>query len=670
MKPTLREDLGAEYSKRVINARTDRDLRMNDIWALALKNYEGKAEPVDFPWPNAANAKIALTPSHTDAWQSRLYNAGTAADPVYMTAAWQADDLITEELTADEYSELYQQYSKWLEDEEIDNDAMMEKVTTIVTKYGNALVYLPWLHEEVMKISYVEGSKEPIKEPVDVLNKPVPIVIHPKNFYMDVSEEDLQVAQWCGFDEYYEEGEIRANAKSGEWDKKAANAVLKFHSAKTSKDKTKSKISGKGYFKRTEDGRIVPPNEWDDELQRTTKMPDAPVPSGINLVRIFAREDTDNDGTPEEIEILIHPESRQVVWASWGRYDHMKRPLTMFSFKWREGTWMDIGVPEMQFNTQRIMDEVARDMLNNNKIRNTKIFAVRANGVVDPDEPMYPGRSIMMENIEADFKVFDMGSGAPSTSLQDLSIFQAWAERRDGMTDFNLGRERSSRTPATTMLALLEEGNERVVAIISRQRKSQAEVWTQVHQLYVQNKDAEGLEKVLGKEPADKLRAAWASMDVFDIRKKLVLNAQVSTGELNRAIKRQETAQLMGQLDAYHQRVIQLAQIIRQTTDPVLRALAISMAKSGQFLMTRILNTHDLKTQGDMNPNLADALAKLPPGPPIATNQPGTGDANPAAQVEQAAGQDPTDPLNAPGRPEAGIPRGDGGGGDNSGSII
>ena len=183
MKKGLLQDLATEYAQRIVNARTDRDQRMNDIWALSLKNYEGKAETVNFPWPNASNAVISLTPAHTDAWQSRLYNAGTAADPVYQTSAWIKDDL--GDMTSDDYAETWQQYSKWLEKEEISNEEMMEKVTTITTKYGNSLVYLPFEHEQEMKITYVQGSPEPVKEPVDILNKPVAHVIHPKNFYMD-----------------------------------------------------------------------------------------------------------------------------------------------------------------------------------------------------------------------------------------------------------------------------------------------------------------------------------------------------------------------------------------------------------------------------------------------------------------------------------------------------
>jgi hypothetical protein len=657
LSDAVRASLGAAYKQRIeahVNARA---VRTNKVYALALKNYEGKADPVTFPWPGASNAVISLTPSHTDAWDARIRNAGTANDPVYMTSAWGGDQ-IAPDMTNEEYAELFQEYSKWLEKEEVPNAQWMEQVSTIMTKFGNAIAYVPFEHDMIMDVTFGDDGK-PVKQPLDLLNKPVIHVIHPKNFYMPFSEVDVQTSSWCGFDEYHSPQQVRVRVKTEEFTKAQAEAVLKFVGEKTEKElKKDGGPKSHGYFKTTEDGRHIPTEEYAREKAKSLAA--GPDSDKIPFVRVFAREDTDGDGYPEEIEFLFHVASGIIVEAYWNRYEHKKRPLVMFSFKWREGTWLAYGVPEMLFNAQAIMDELVRDMLNNNKVRNTAIFAARSGGVIDPDEPVFPSRMIMMEDVERDFKVIPLGAGTPSTSLQDLALIQGWAERRDGMTDFNLGRERSSRTPATTMLALLEEGNERVVSIIHRLRLSQTEVWTQVHQLYAQNGDGEGLDRVLGKEKAARLRNAWSQMDVGDIRKKLVLNAQVSTQNLNRTVKRQEYTALLGQLDTVHQRALGIAQIVRGTTDPMLRAFALSMLKSTEFLMTRILNSYDIKDHSSMNPELSKVLAEMPPGPPMMGGPGGA----PNEQVQQAQKQGPAaGPLNAPGRPEAGMPRMDGMGG-------
>jgi len=455
-----------------------------------------------------------------------------------------------------------------------------------------------------------------------------------------------------------------------EWNPKAVDAVLKFVAIKTAKELKRMGPRDSGYYRRTEDGRELPRGlaDFEDEKMRSLQMPNAVDNTKLNFVRVFGREDVHNEGTPVDLDMVLHVESKTIVSLKYNMYGHKKRPVTQFSFLWREGTWMNIGVPEMLFNSQRVMNDIVRDMLNNNQIANTKLFVARAGGVIDADEPIFPSRVIFAEDVQADFKSLDMGTSRSQSDLASLNVIQAWAERRDGMTDFNLGRERSSRTPATTMLAILEEGNERVVAIVDRQKSAQAELWTQVHQLYAQQKHADSLERVLGVEDAIRIQDAWDAMSPEDIRLKLILKAEVSTQNLNRAVKRQEMAALMGQLDAHMQRMISLTQAIRGTLDPTLRALFTAMAKAGQDLMKRILNTYDIKEQEDMNPDVASLMAIVPQGAPIVDEQSNPGSADPSAQVDQAqavsAGQGPAaGPLNAPNRPQAGFPRTDGGGG-------
>ncbi len=660
-----RDNLGEEYAHRIHAAQHDRDTRMQKVWALSQKNYEGKTEPIDWPWKNASNAVISLTPAHTDAWAARLYNSGTTHDPIFLTSAWGKGD-IAEGITIDDYAELWQQWSKWLEKEEIPVKDLMQKVTTITAKYGDCFVYLPWEHDQVMDVSFAGEDVSLI--PKDRVNKPVPHVIHPKDWYQPMNEEDLQRSPWCGFNMPYYPDEVRMKGHTEEWNKKAVDDVMKFVALKTKKELKRMGPKHTGYYARTEDGREMArgDEEFQNEMKRTLEMQNAQLDTRMNFVHVFGREDVHNEGTPVELDMVIHPESKIIVSLKYNMYGHKKRPITQFVFLYREGTWMNIGVPEMLFNSQRVMNDIVRDMLNNNQIANTKLFIARAGGVIDADEPIFPSRVIFAEDVDADFKTLDMGTSRGQSDLASLNVIQAWAERRDGMTDFNLGRERSSRTPATTMLAILEEGNERVVAIVDRQKGAQAEVWTQVHQLYAQQKNAPSLDRVLGAEDAIRLRAAWDAMDPEDIRKKLVLKAEVSTQNLNRAVKRQEMATLMGQLDAHMQRQLQLAQAMRSTQDPVLKELFTKMAKAGQDLMRKILNTYDIKEQEDMNPDVAALVGQVPQGAPFIDEQ--TNPADPSAQVDQAAaipggeGQ-AAGPINAPNRPQAGFPRQDGGGG-------
>lgn len=652
------EEIGADFSALLTDVREARDRRMRDVWAKAHDNYEGVAEEVNFPWPHSSNAVVPVSRAHTDAWKSRLYNAGTGQDPMFQTSGWGADELFPG-FQVETYADLFQEYSIWAEKEEVPVQSWMEAATTLITKYGNAIAYITWEHEWVMDVEVSTDGKSVTKVKRDLFDRPVVHMLHPQNFYMPVRETDVQTSPWCGFDVEYTPDQIRTNIALGEFRKKESESVLKWHKEKTTGELKKDK-GNKGYFRRTEDGRILPTAEYDKVMQKVLATRDPYDKHTIQLVRVFARIDTDGDAIPEEVEFLLHVESRQIIQIYYNRYKHKRRPLVLFSFMWREGTWLHAGVPEIIFNGQRILNELIRDLLNNNKVRNSSVFIGRANGVIQPDEPIFPGRVILTEDIERDFKVLPLATGTMSTTIQDLSYVQSWVERADGMSDANLGRETRSRTPATTMLALLEEGSERVVSTVHRMRVAEGEVWTQVHQLYAQNGDAPGLDRVLGKDKAEQLREAWRKMSVEDIRRKLVLDARVSTANLNRAVKRTENVALMGQMDQFHQRAMSLAQVVMGTTNPVLRAMAISMLQAGEVLMDRILSTYDIKYKDEFNPALSHALKQMPPSPPPAAPVPG-GEMNP--QVAQGMGQETNQPMNAPGRPAAGMPRLDGQGG-------
>ena len=395
-------------------------------------------------------------------------------------------------------------------------------------------------------------------------------------------------------------------------------------------------------------------------------MPQVEDSSKIQLVRIFAREDIHNKGIPVEIDMLLDPDAREIVSLRYAPYAHRRRPCMMFPFVYREGTWMHMGAPEMLANAQRVMNDIIRDTLNNNQIRNTNIYLARAGGPIQPDEPIHPGRLLFVGDIERDFTTKALGQGGVATGLSDLSVIQAWAERRSGMNDTNFGMERKSRTPATTMLAVLEQGNERVTAIIDRQREAQAEMWTQVHQLYAQQGDAEGLDQILGRADAEALRAAWADMKARDIRTKLITRAEVSTDNLNKALKRQDLAALLQQFDVYGQRMLQLAQAVRSTQDPVLRTLFLKMAAAGEFIWKRILNTYNIREQEDMAPELSQLVGTVPPGGPFndgGITQPQPGAPAPAPEGILPGAVPTPGPVSAPGRPESGYPRTDGFGG-------
>jgi hypothetical protein len=658
-------DLGELWAARVEAMRTARDELMSKTWKQSLENYEGKAPPIDIPWPDASNAHVPLTATHVDAFQARFYNAATTHDPVYVIMPRAADDVIAGVPTND-FADAMQEFSKQIERHELSLKEVMEEVTTLVPKYGDAFVVIDWEHQQVVDYEHTEDG-DPVKsEPRDLVNRPVLKVVHPRNFYMSIADRNIQRTPWCAVDVMYTVEDIRRKVETGEWYKEEANEVLR-HIGKRTPQEQRREQKSQGWFRPMADGRMLAMDEWEQEqlrLMRAGEIEDDP--GRVKFVKIWAYIDADKDGIPEDVQFLVHLDSKRVVQARWNPAMHKSRAIVHYYFLLREGTWLSIGVAEMLFNIQKIMNDVMRDMLNNNQVKNAKVFVGKADGDLTDETVIYPNRLLLLKN-PGDFDVKDMGSGQMSVSVTDLQILQGWGERRDGITDQNLGRERSSRTPATTLMTLLEEGNERIVRVIDRMRTGQEEMWKLILALYVQNGADEIIDSVLSPEQGALLRSVWETLSPADIMRSLKIEAKVSTKAFNRMLQRQETLALFGQMEVMYKRLFSIAQIFRQTQDPKMQELLIQMTRGMHTLMRRVLNTYDEKDQRDLNPDIVPYLEQLQSlvgvegipenveGNPFA--EPGRSD-----QVQQTRGflenqGTPGVPENVPGRPVAGQPR-------------
>ena len=659
-------DLGELWAERIVNCRSARDELMKKTWQLALENYEGKAGPVDFPWPNSSNAHVPVTGTHCDAFMSRFYNAATAHDPVYLILPGAKEDLPKLDIDVNKFADAMQEISKWIEGSSLNHKETMEEVTTLIPKYGDAFVMVTWEHQMVADIDYNEDGEPGPPMPRDLIDRPVLRVLHPRNFYMPTADRDIQLTPWCAVDEDYVVGDMRMKGASGEWYPKQVDAVLNAHGERTKKEQRRA-AKDDGWYRAMADGRMMNRDEFELEqmrLMRINEMGDDP--GRIRLTRVFCRMDTDKDGIPEEVILLLDPVSKIVVQARWNHYQHRERPLVHFYFVMREGTWLSIGAAELLFNIQKILNDVMRDMLNNNQVKNTSIFIGKADGSLTDKTALYPSRLLLLKNPKEDFMTADLGSGTLSVSVQDLQILQGWAERRTGISDFNLGREKTSRTPATTLLTLLEEGNERIVRIIDRMKDAQATMWKYILSNYIQQGMAGILERILTPEQVIMVRKVWDQMKPMDVIKNLVVEPKVSTKTLNRAMMRQETMALFGQMEELYARLFSISQAFRQTDDPKMKELLIKMARGLHTLMRRVLNTYDEKDHRDINPDISEELEGLMSQTVegvvenVETNPfEQTGRSN---QVQQATGilanqGGAGQPANAPGRPAPGQPR-------------
>jgi hypothetical protein len=654
-----RAELAKSYARRLTDAERGRERLMHDTWVKANKFYEGKAREKVWPWKGASSAVLPVIQTNCNHLKSRLHQAATGMTPVYMMLAILPESTpLFEGFTAGDLRDLWQQWSNHVEQNVLDHDDIMDRVGDLMVKYGDAFVVPDWRNLPMKDLHWNEDVGDYVPEFRDMYDQPVLDVIHGKNVYISVEELDVQKARWVGIDEYWEPEDIEVLRDAGDWNKEEADKILDWHKQK--RDESASEAGN--WYNLREDGSYIPRDRLDEERREQARL-DAHDPSNskIRLVRVYAREDVDKDRFPEQVEFLIHRESEMIPYIKPLDKWHGERPIIHFHYMRRDGAFYSIGVAEMLFNIQAISNRLVRDQLNNNMVQNTKMFLARANGPIEDQFQAHPGRIIFVDDLEADFKPVDMGTGRPVDIVNVLPLIQSWGERLTGVNDAAMGQMSPKRAPATSTMALLEQANKGTDYIIRGMGKNQRKMWRQCQALYVQYfTDIEAMQRVLGPEKGSLLFQVWKTLTPKDVRDNLAVDAKVATSNLNTQTRRQEAVALFGQTQMAYQTITQTAFALAQVADPALRQLLVFQLQGFNQALGRIYDTFEIKDQKFINPDFLEILQNVQLGSPVPQDAQGTqGPGNQVASAVQLFGEvgAGAGPVAPPGRPQPGVPR-------------
>lgn len=650
-----------QWIEQVESVRAD---RMRNIWEKAAKNYDGKAPMMTLPWRGAANAVLNITQSHTDSIQARLYHAGANSDPVYLiresTGEPVRDASGAEICSASKFAQWWQEISKHIETYEVNHKQALEEATWISAIYGDAWIYVSWVKEEVMDAT-LGPEGELIKSSRVIKDHPTLTVLHPERVYLAPWDNDAQEALTIGFDFDLDDYDLQLKEKQNVYKKSRVDLLREMMPAADPADggPVSKALAGAGTFK--EWGRESGKSELRALLDEQAGIDPAAARPALKMIKIFQRVDLDGDGVPEEIQFEVEKESGTVAMARYSNLQHRRRPLVHLYYQKRPGSPYNIGVPEILFNAQKILNNLIRDLLNNNKVKNTKLFLSKVGSPIKKQSEIFPSRLLQVRDVDKDFKVLDLGSSGGVTGLSEIGLVQQWAERLTGVQDANLGIQAKSRTPVGTTQALIEEGSKRLDRVIDRQAEAQAEMWAQILCLYRQNGDPRKLAEWARIEEGDmdQFLLAWDAVKPEDFTSYLRVKPQVSSNSFNRAAQKQEVLTVMGQVQHYYEQLLLLANQVgaaMQAGDQQFAQLVLSMAEGGHELMQKFLSLHDVKEQDNLNPK---ELIELLKGVTSVGTGEGGGTGNPAEAAAGAAnsGADLGEAGEAPGRPSPGLPR-------------
>jgi hypothetical protein len=558
-------------------------------WKDRLDQYRAPSstELKHFPFEGASNRTLPVTAQNVDPLVAR-----------FMTTYHAPSNLWTLQALNEKWVPLakpLQDYLEFLDKNvlrmwDVDYRAVLEliKLGTCIYKHG-------WLFEKRNAWAYDENGKQ--VRATKILSRPFVDHVRLIDFlipasYYAIQPDDQGGAPWVAERIQLREDQFLARATGQDpflpnYSKEGVEKVKKFLEQK--RDQVQSKV---------------------DDLESYT----ASRLEQIELYEVHARYEC-APGQVDDVVAIVHLGSRTVLRTTLNYYVHGERPYEVARY-FRSDGFYGIGVCEQMEMFQAEMSDLSNFHHDNVMLRNSLTLAVKSGANYLPGEPIYPGKSFILDNPATDIKELRWGTTSPD-ALNLMQFYQSNGERRSGLSDAQFGNMQSmpSRTPATSMMALLQEGNRRFDLSLKDMRiDCLAKIGMRILQNLQQfaadartNPDGSRYlalaVQTLG-EPEGQLVAQVLQMPLEDIAAGVGVSLTATSGMANKEMEKQSFLALVQLHTQLSQQFIQLAQIAANPQViqmmPAVAQMATQAAMGFTELERRLLEQYDIRNPEDI----------------------------------------------------------------------
>lgn len=363
----------------------------------------------------------------------------------------------------------------------------------------------------------------------------------------------------------------------------------------------------------------------------------------IELYEMHCRFDTSGSGFEDDIVVVFHPLSKVILRATYNPWAHGKRPYHAIRYRRGDGFY-GIGICEQSKMWQDTITDVLNFNIDKILLSNSPMLAFKEGANVLPNEQIFPGKLWPLQDPKNDLVPLFL-SAPGSFDLNSLMAFlQEGAKQSTGVTDLQYGTVGAipSRTPATTVTSLLQEGNTRFDMSIQDARLSGLNhVGLQILQLLQQqvgNKvNNPGGDKyitmagmVLG-QPEGQYVAQALQLPFESIETGIGVQLTATSGTANKELVKQNQLALLQLYAQLGPQFIQLAQLIEQQPGTATAQVAMELFRGGSEFMHRLLEQFDVRNAEDLIPSIQSiiqAQGSVAGGQPINPMQMGGGQNN------------------------------------------
>ncbi|KKM86384.1 hypothetical protein LCGC14_1279600, partial [marine sediment metagenome] len=298
------------------------------------------------------------------------------------------------------------------------------------------------------------------------------------------------------------------------------------------------------------------------------------------------------------------------------------RPYSVIRYLRGDG-FFGIGVGEQTEVWQEVISNVLNYDIDKLLLSNAPMFAVKEGANILPDEPIFPGKIWSLMNPKDDIQALHMIAPGNFDIMQMMGFLKGEARARTGLNDLQQANISAlpSRTPATTVQSLLQEGNTRFdMSIKDLRQGGLSEVGLRVLQNlqfqtrnFTNNPFAQAYlataQQVLGEpEGQEAVRAITGGpgLPAEPIQNGIGVQLTATSGLSNKELQKQSNLALLQLGSQMGEQFIQLAGLIQG--GGLVGEVAQKLFAGGTELLLRTLEQFDVRNPEEIVPNIQTLL--------------------------------------------------------------
>ena len=559
-------------------------------WENRILQWRAKLteEELDFPYPGAANYELPLTAIHSDPVYADMMQSFSAPEDYWSPTANREDTINSASALRRGMTALEKRFIKM---RRVNGKAFLDN-----NILGSAFYKNSWKSETHAKRRYLPSGESVrerkfISQPC-VEHTPLQRVLFPA-YAWNLDFDAQGGTRWIAEEfRYHEEEFERLKAGSAElpgWSKLEAEIVaLEFV-------------------------------DEDEPIRRITESEDSNVPferKHVKVYEVWARFDTAGDGVWEDIVVTMTLKGPSMLRAIYFPNAHGKHPFHVTNYLPGFGIY-GIGLSEIDEWAQEASTDLLNAQIDNARLANTRMFSAPIGSNFQQGSSIYPGKVWYLGPDESIGEV-KLSELYPS-GFNLLSNLMQFSELRSGVNELRQGNMSGmpSRTPATSLLTIMQEGNKRFDMIHSGIRDVHSEIGLRMLQNTAQRVQEDPLkwmtffQRALGADDASKIMQVLQDPDVSSIEEAFGISVTATSAQVNKEVEKQSFIGMLQITQQIYQALVQTAMLISQVQDPVVQETGKAAFASGVDILAQLFERFDVHNPKEHLGNLENLVAQM-----------------------------------------------------------